>query len=254
MEYRNKVKSCLTFVKAHLKKQKVTYQQLADRLDVSLLTIKRQLNGDEISMSKLLGLCDAAGASFTDIWQQVEERKVQHTVFTVEQDLAFYKFPHLLHYFLELFCEKNSPEHIQEKWQLSPASTHIYLRELEKLALLNLSPKGTPTFLITEPIGFGSGSLNIMKEIQRALVDVSEKLINERDEEPFIIVKPLLLTDKLRSKMYEELMAVVSSYSELSERYYNDSQFPAGQLVICDYKPQQQENILCDIINVVSFN
>jgi len=93
-----------------------------------------------------------------------------------------------------------------------------------------------------------------MKEIQKALVDVSEKLISERDDEPFVIVKPLILTEELRHKMYEEIKELVSRYAELSERYFSELPHPAGQLVICDYKLEQQEESVCNIINVVGFD
>ena len=82
MEQQNKVRVCLEVIKDAVKQSSMGYQELADRLGVSLLTIKRQLNGDEISMSKLLALCDAAQLNFTDIWQQVEQRKAEHFEFS----------------------------------------------------------------------------------------------------------------------------------------------------------------------------
>jgi len=252
MEYRNKTRVCLNLIKEYVKKNAIGYQQLADRLGVSLLTIKRQLNGDEISMSKLLALCDAAQLSFSEIWQQVEQRKVEHTVFSEKQDHAFYHFPHLLSYFLELCYYKQSPEQIQKRWKISSASTHIYLRELEKLALIRLSEKSKATLLVSEPIGFGNGSLNVIKDIQAGLNDVSEKLIAPREDEPFVIVKPMLLSEELRDKMYAELAELVSRYAELSERYFIESSHPAFQLVVCDYKIQEQAP-LADIIDVKNF-
>jgi transcriptional regulator with XRE-family HTH domain len=78
MEYRNKVRCCLEFVKEHVKKSSIGYQQLAERLGVSILTIKRQLNGHEISMSKLLALCDAAQVDFSEIWAKVEKQYIMY--------------------------------------------------------------------------------------------------------------------------------------------------------------------------------
>jgi len=253
MEYQNKIRSCLTLIKEQVKASKVGYQELAQRLGVSVLTIKRQLNADEIAMSKLLALCDAAEIDFAHVWQQVEQRKVEHTVFTQEQDKAFYFNPHLFHYFLELFSAKQTPEQIQQNWNICSASTHVYLRKLETLGLLQLSATGKPNFLISEPIGFGNGSLNIIKHIQQGLIDVSDKLITPREDEPFVIVKPMQLSEELRNKMYDEIKGLVSRYAEISERYYLTSDVPAYQLVCCDYKIQPEQP-LADIIDVMSFD
>ncbi|MBE1298756.1 MAG: hypothetical protein GJ680_02440 [Alteromonadaceae bacterium] len=252
MEYRNKVRYCLELLKERVKSNSTGYQTLADRLGVSVLTIKRQLNGDEISMSKLLALCDAAQVDFADLWKQVEDRKVTHNVFTEIQDRAFYYFPHLFRYFIELLS-RQTPADIEQTWSLSPASTHLYLRKLEELELISLSEKANPTILMSEPIGFGSGSLNVIKSIQAALIDVSEKLIAPREDEPFVIAKPMQLTEELRHKMYKEIMEVVSRYAELSERYFFNSEHPHHNLVICDYKVQEEQEPLPDIVEIRGF-
>jgi len=252
MEYQNKVRCCLELVKKHVQQSSTGYQQLADRLKVSLLTVKRQLNGDEISMSKLLALCDAAQVSFGEIWEKVELRKVEHNIFTKEQDFAFYHFPHLFRYFAELCFNKQSPAQIEESWSITAVSTHLYLRKLETLGLLKLSEKGNPTLLLSEPMGFSDGSLNVIKAIQVGLKDVSDKLIAPREDEPFVITKPMLLSSELRHNMYKELSDIVSRYAELSERYYIHSNEQLFQLVICDYKIQEEESPP-EIINITAF-
>jgi transcriptional regulator with XRE-family HTH domain len=255
MEYQNKVRACLALVKQQVKQRKLNYHYISERLNVSVLTIKRQLNGEDIAMSKLLALCNACEVKFVDIWLEVENRKVQHTEFSKDQDRAFYQNPHLLRYFIELCLNKQSAEALQKEWGLSSASTHVYLRKLEQLALITLSEQNKATLLLAEPIGFGAGSLTVIKPIQAALIDVSEKLASERDDEPFVIVKPMLLPDELRHKMYDELKEVVSRYAELSERYFCDSSHQPQQLVICDYHLQESDAEMgaeFNIINVFS--
>ena len=251
MEYQNIVRSCLALLKENVKQSSIGYQQLAEILGVSVLTIKRQLNGDEISMSKLLALCDAAQVDFTELWESVKNRKVEHFVFTKEQDYAFYYFPHLFRYFMELLSP-NTPKQIEETWRISPASTHIYLRKLEELGLISLSDKANPTLLASKPMGFGGESLNVIKPIQKALTDISDKLNTPQNDEPFVITKPMFLSEDLRHKMYKEIAELVSRYAELSERYFFDSSLPAFNLVICDYKVQHDESYP-DIIDVNEF-
>ena len=249
MEYQNKVKYCLTLIKEQVKKQSVNYQQLADKLNVSLLTVKRQLNGNEISMSKLLVLCDAIGINFSELWQTVENQKIEHTFFTKEQDNSFYKYPHLFQYFVEILQQKKSPRQLQQHWKLTQASTHIYLRKLEQLNLIKLSQQGTISFLVTEPLGFDSDSQFVKKDIQNALNDVAERLGSSNDKKDFLLIKPMVLSDQLRKKMYGELTEVISRYAQLSERYFTLSEYPAFQLITCDYK-LNEDMAPIEIINV----
>lgn len=254
MEQQNKVRVCLEVIKDAVKQSSMGYQELADRLGVSLLTIKRQLNGDEISMSKLLALCDAAQLNFADIWKQVELRKAEHFEFSTEQDRAFYHFPHLFHYFLSLHIEKLTPKEIQDRWKLLPASTHLYLRKLEKLGLLTLSEKGNATMLVSEPIGFAGDSLNFRKSAQGVLQHICDNILaKEEVEEAFAIIKPMILSKVLREKMYDDLKEVVSRYAELSERYFLDSGEAAKLLVICDPAMPTKEEPLADIVDVAGF-
>jgi len=96
IEYQNKVSSCISQIKERIKAQSLNYQAIADRLGVSLLTVKRQLNGEDISLTKLLALCDAAEVDFSEIWQSVNETAAIHTLITEAQDAAFFKNPHLM--------------------------------------------------------------------------------------------------------------------------------------------------------------
>ncbi len=157
MENQLKLARCLSLLKTHLKDNNITYQNLADKLGISLLTIKRQLNAEDIALSKLLALCDASGVLFSELWQQVEQHKAMHTTYSKEQDEAFCRYPHLYQFFVEMFYNKKQPEQIERENSLSPASTHIYLRKLEQVGLISLSAKGAVSFLVSEPLGFGAG-------------------------------------------------------------------------------------------------
>ncbi len=101
-------------------------------------------------------------------------------------------------------------------------------------------------------MGFEGESLNVIKGIQKALIDVSDKLIAPREDEPFVITKPILLNEDLRHKMYKEIAELVSGYAELSERYFFSSNLPPFNLVICDYKVQNEEPFP-DIIDISGF-
>lgn len=248
-----KLQQCLLLLKRKLKDQDITYQQLANRLDVSLLTVKRQLNSEDIAFSKLLAICDSVGIEFHEIWQQVEAQKPAHTMFTKEQDDAFCRFPSLYQYFIELFLNKKSPQEIQIENRLTAASSYLYLRKLEEIQLLSLSVGGKVSFLVSAPLGFTKSTKFVFKEIQNALFEVSNRLVDDKNYEDFVLVKPLILPDELRVKLYKETVDLVSRYAELSESYFSQSEHPSHHLVVCGYR-KDDINLAFKIINITNFD
>jgi len=251
-EYQNKVISCIRLVKEQIKAQSLNYQTIADRLNISLLTVKRQLNGEDISLSKLLALCDAAEVNFSEIWQTVDETAVTHTIISDEQDSAFYNNPHLLSFFIELFQQKRTPEEIKQQWELTSASLHLYLRKLESLDLIRVTAQQKISFRVREPLGFGSESKVIRKEVANDLKQMSKRYGSGKEQSEFMIAKPLKLSVEMREKMYQELWEIVSRYAELSERYFIQSEHPVFNLVACGYQAESSEKP-ADIINLTHF-
>ncbi|WP_448563996.1 hypothetical protein [Thalassotalea ganghwensis] len=251
-EYQNKVTSCIRLVKEQVKAKPLNYQTIADRLNISLLTVKRQLNSEDISMSKLLAICDAAEINFSEIWQTVDETEATHTIISDEQDNAFYKNPHLFSFFMELFQQKRTPEEIKQQWGLTPASLHLYLRKLETLDLIRVSAQQKISFRVSEPLGFGSESKVIHKEVANQLKRISELYGSDEEQSELMIAKPLTLSVELREKMYQELCEIISRYAQLSEKYFIQSALPVFNLAICSYLAGDAENT-ADIINVSHF-
>ena len=253
METIRKLKNCQQLIKNHLKQNNISYQQLSAVLNVSLLTVKRQLNGDDIAFSKLLDLCDASGCSLSELLLEADKQVVTHTFFTAEQDLAFCRHPSLFLYFSALFYELKSPEEIATEYALTRASSHIYLRKLETIGLISLSAKGSVSFLVQAPLGFSEDSQFAYKDFENALIEVSGRLAQSSKNEDYVLAKPMKLPDELRHKMLNEVYKVVSSYSELSERFYNESNQPLSALVVCGYKIETMDK-KPEIENVVKLD
>lgn len=252
-EYQNKVQACIHAIKQEIRTQDITYQQLADKLGVSLLTVKRQLNAGDLSMSKLLALCDAAGIEFTEIWESIGQDKPVHTIISPEQDEAFFKYPHLMSFFFALFLGKYTPAQIKKRFELSDASMHLYLRKLEMLELISLSTTQKVSFKIKAPIGFSGNSKILSQELTLALDKLNDKLKADTSEDLFLIVKPLQLSPSLKDKMQGELVDLVSRYAELSERYFVAPENETFCLVVCEYDPPDRSKF-APIINVNGFD
>ena len=246
MEYQNQLYQCLKRIKSQIKSRNITYQDVANRLGVSLVTVKRQLNAKDLSMSKLLALCEAADLDFLEAWQSIAEQKPSHTVITDEQDKAFFKNPHLMRFFFELYLGKKSPEHIKKQWKLTSSSLHLYLRELERLELIANFTSQKVTLAVEAPLGFGADSLVVRQGLGTALKDCITAFEKENQPYQFLLLKPMRLSEELRDKMREEIEEVISQFAELSERYFVNSNHEAYNFVAfeyCDTAPNEAVSI-----------
>jgi transcriptional regulator with XRE-family HTH domain len=236
IEYQNQVRQCLKAIKSQIKSRNITYQYMADRLGVSLVTVKRQLNANDLSLSKLLALCEAAGLDFLEAWQSIAEQKPLHTFITAEQDKAFFNNPHLMRFFFKLYIGKQSPEQIQKQCKLTSSSLHLYLRKLESLELISSFTSQKVTLAVAAPLGFGAGSLVLRQGLSAALKDCITAINQEHKTDQFLLLKPMRLSDELRSKMREEIEDVISQFAELSERYFSNSDHKLYNLVAFEYR------------------
>lgn len=235
IEYQNQVYQCLKTIKSQIKSRNLTYQDVANRLGVSLVTVKRQLNAKDLSISKLLALCEAVDLDFLEAWQSIVERKPSHTFITAEQDQSFFKNPHLMRFFFKLYVGKQSPEQIQKQCKLTSSSVHLYLRELERLGLITGSTSQKVTLAVEAPLGFGPGSLIVRQGLSAALKDYITALDQGNETNQFLLLKPLRLSEELQIKMREEIEEVISNFAELSERYFANSDHKVYNFAAFEY-------------------
>ncbi|NRB39753.1 MAG: hypothetical protein HRU20_15020 [Pseudomonadales bacterium] len=250
MNYQDKIKRCLSLIKDEVKTQGDTYQQLADKLEVSLLTVKRQLNAGEISMSKLLALCDAVGLDFIDVWNTIEQQENRNNVFTQEQDLAFYQNPALYTYFKALFHFQQTPKDIENISAISPASTEAYMNKLQDIGIIKRTDDQYFKFLVTLPIDFSDDSAMVTHNIHKNLKTIGDKIVSQEPYADLLLVKSLKLNDEIRAKMYEEIQDIANKYANLSQRYFELADLPEHQLFICDYLPERdvESELIVDVI------
>lgn len=153
--------------KSVMKKQSKSYQELADHLGLSLVSIKRILSKEEITMSRFLEICDWLDTSLSEMekiatYNQVNKR--QH--FTAEQETFLAKNIQYLSFLFNLYIEE-TPEKIQNKYNLSTKSVNLYLLRLEKINLIKkIGGKYKPTIKeFPTPIPYGDLSKTQYKNI-----------------------------------------------------------------------------------------
>lgn len=129
-------------VKVLMKKRGRTYADLAEHLELSLPTVKRILGPEEMSLGRLLQICEWLDLSLADLETMANlEAKKEVGEFTPEQEKFLTDNPGFLAYFAHLHSSE-TPEKIAKDYSLTAKSTELYLLRLERIGLLRRDSKG----------------------------------------------------------------------------------------------------------------
>lgn len=148
-----KIKSVL---KELLKKKKITYESLAEQLECSIPTVKRILGPEELSLQRLLQLCEIVEIDLGELEVLIRQGERNDEEFTLAQQEFLAKNPSYFAYLMKLFGG-DSPQQIAEKYKLSARSTDKYLIGLEKQSLIRVTgqQKVKPAFKNFPSFGAG---------------------------------------------------------------------------------------------------
>lgn len=227
-------------LKEQLKKNKITYDDLADELEVSVPTIKRWMGDADIGLTDLIRICDVLNLNLGDL--QALTEKIQGdknaNALTEEQQKFFVKNPNFFAYFIKIM-DGMTPEQIAEKFKLTKLSTDKYLVRLEKLGVIRVTGKFKvkPTIPGSLNLGFGSLSKAYYRQTVMAggtfFVDaITEAIYNEsigseqNKKQPVTYgLQRLRLTresyDKW-TKQHENALSQLAAISDIEEKAYDE--------------------------------
>jgi transcriptional regulator with XRE-family HTH domain len=127
-------------IKDLLKKKDLTYDDLAEQLECSVPTIKRILGPEELTLNRLLQLCEIVGINLAELEELTQDTENKEERFTVEQEEFLAKNQSFFAYLMKLF-NGETPKQIAESHHLTQRSTDKYLIGLEKKALIRVTGK-----------------------------------------------------------------------------------------------------------------
>lgn len=120
-----------------LKARGMTYRQLAAQLSVSEATIKRMFREQDCTLSRLSQICTVLGISLYDLMAVAKERDETATPLSAEQEAYLAQHPGQFAFLLCLL-QRQTPEMIQRRHNLSDLSIFRYLRDLDRQGFLEL--------------------------------------------------------------------------------------------------------------------
>lgn len=176
-------------IKRELKKLGVSYQDLAEQLDLSIVSVKRLLNNAQpMSMQRLIHISQIIELPLSQLLKLAEQNLNTLPLFTTEQDTAFYQCPPLFTFWSEL-AEHKTVDDIARRYQLDQASVHLYLRMLEKAELISLGINNQCKLLVPGHTAFEQGARYPEFFTTRVLSGLQKRVINipVEDDQAFLV-------------------------------------------------------------------
>jgi hypothetical protein len=134
---------------------------VAEELECSVPTVKRFLGSEELTLTRLLELCDLVEVDLSEIQELMKETALEEQKFTHEQETFLASNPAYLGYLMKLFSGE-TPKQIAVKYSLSVRSTDKYLLALEKNGLIHVTAKQKVKPAFKNVPRFGEGPLGQM--------------------------------------------------------------------------------------------
>ncbi|WP_338518802.1 helix-turn-helix domain-containing protein [Alteromonas gracilis] len=136
-------------LKQCLREQRITYRQLANSLNVSEASVKRNFSLQAFSLDKLEQICESLQLSLSDLFQLSQAQQEKISQLSEEQELTLLENPKLL---LAAVC-------VRDGWGFEELITHYDIEEVEgiklmttldKLKLIELLPNNRYKLLIAQ--------------------------------------------------------------------------------------------------------
>jgi DNA-binding Xre family transcriptional regulator len=126
-------------LKQALKSHRLTYAQIAQKLDMSEANIKRMFASKRFTLDRLEEICQLMQMELSDLFQLYEESRQQITQLTLEQEKELVNDDKLL---LVAVSVRNrlSFDDIINNYQISETECIRYLAMLDKLKIIDLLP------------------------------------------------------------------------------------------------------------------
>ncbi len=135
-------------IKEILKKKRVSYSELADKIGMSESSVKRILNANDVTISKLNQIAEALDVSFFEIINLSTPN--QDIFFTLNPEQEKYLSKHLnyLVVFAEIAGGMTSPAQLKKMFNIDDKRLFEYLKKFDDMGLIELGANNKFKFLL----------------------------------------------------------------------------------------------------------
>lgn len=214
-------KQIKTTIKKLMKKKGLDQKALAQRLHVSLPTVRRVLTKERLTIDRLAAICRILEIGLNELMAIAITHDKQPTFIDQKQEEFFAKNPHYYLY-LRYLARGMTPQEVQQEFKLSKDSTRKYVTKLETLGLIKMKDNKA-ILLIQWPHSFrfpGPMQKLFLQPAGRAMVDhLAEQSVNNQpgwSSEFFYFVNSLRLSPQNYKKCVSEYAELVKKYNHIS--------------------------------------
>lgn len=203
-------------LKTLMKSQKATYETMAKALKTSPATIKRRLNGGDLTLQQLKDLASVLSISFYEVIELSKYTKREPHLFTVEQEKILASDLKVQMLFRHILAGTSFSQ-IKAQLKLSEKDLRKYARDLEKVGLAQLLPGDRFASLVHYPVRWQPNGALHKAYSEKVLKNIFARVENSNECAGYNKKFELLLNDEAYAKFCEEIQTIYSRYLNLSE-------------------------------------
>lgn len=170
---RNQYEAATATLKLELKRQKLTYRDLAKRVGLSESGMKKILTAKDGSFQRLAEICDALGLAMRDLMEGHDEGMLD-LAYTESQQEFLLAQPQAFRLYWALVYERRNLPEAEKIAMVDSKQSFSLLRRLDQLQLLELLPQGrvrVPAVRQIRWVGGGPLVKKMYRDWTRAFLD-----------------------------------------------------------------------------------
>lgn len=207
-------------LKSLMKKRKITYQDIARTLKVSPATIKRRLNGLDISIRQLKELAEALSISFYELIELSKETHREPHLFTVEQEEFLASDINAIKIF-RLILAGQTFSQIKSHFNGSEKILRSFARHLEKLGLAKLLPGDRFIAMVHFPFRWRTGGKLEKTYNKLILTNLTQRMVQDNGGAGINRKFEFALSEETYRAYCKDVEGVYLKYRNLSEIHLN---------------------------------
>ncbi len=206
-------------LKRLLKNQRITYKDLANRIQSTEAAIKNIFYSDIISLEKLLAILEVIPIDAARFFALVDESENLRFSFSEPQESFFVENPHHFRFFEQIFFQGVGIGDLQRMHNLSEISMHTYIRDIEKLGIWTYRGNGSFQFHVSGPLNWRKNGPWMQRYYRELTLRQAEAVLKSKPEESdFVSFGVMSLPPSQRNEFQCDLEHLVEEYRE---RAYN---------------------------------
>lgn len=204
-------------LKEHLRSRKLSYKELAMKMDMSESNLKRIFSSQSCSIEQLSQICELAGSSFFEMTSMASKSQVFMYKLSEKAETFFVENFDCFIFYRKLAGSRD-PNEFVENLNLSRSQIKIFLKQLEHLAIISTQNKKI------EILGSGyldlSKTSKLYKKIEETWVPwfFDQVSNNKADPKYYLKLGSTGLTEEHRLHLIAEIEQIWDKYGEIGLR------------------------------------